>query len=112
MLITTELAIAHCNADESDSVLIAFYLSSAEQEAMDYINRKIYATQDDLDIAVFENTAGESPVVVTPAIQNAILLILGHRFANREDIVIGTISSPLPSGSRSLLMPYRYGMGV
>lgn len=112
MLVTTELAIAHCNADEADAELIAFYLAAAEQEASDFINRKIYATQVELDAAVEAGTAGVAPIVVTAAIRVAILLIVGHRFANREDVVIGTISSPLPNGSRSSLQPYRYGMGA
>lgn len=112
MLVTTEIAIAHCNADESDTELIAFYLEAAEQEAIDFINRKVYATQAALDAAVVAGSAGTAPIVATAAIKNAILLILGHRFANREDVVIGTISSPLPNGSRSLLQPYRYGMGA
>jgi len=112
MLVTPELAIAHCNADEADAQLIAFYLEAAEQEASDFINRKIYATQEELDAAVDADTAGSAPMVVTSAIKNAILLIVGHRFANREDVVIGTISSPLPNGSRSLLQHYRFGMGA
>lgn len=112
MLVTTEIAIAHCNADESDAELIAFYLRVAEQEAIDFINRKVYTTQAELDAAVVAGSAGTAPIVVTAAIEGAILLILGHRYANREDVVIGTSSSDLPRGSRSLLMPYRYGMGA
>jgi hypothetical protein len=51
-------------------------------------------------------------LVINNAIIAACLLILGNLYANREDVVIGTISSELPKGSTSLLMPYRIKMGV
>lgn len=51
-------------------------------------------------------------IVINDAVVAACLLILGNLYANREDVVIGTISSELPMGSKSLLMPYRVGMGA
>jgi len=42
----------------------------------------------------------------------AILLILGHLFANREENVTGTTVDELKMGARSLLAPYRIGLGV
>lgn len=51
-------------------------------------------------------------MVINDAIVAACLLILGSLYANREDVVIGTISSVLPKGSSSLLTPYRIEMGV
>lgn len=46
------------------------------------------------------------------SIQAACLLKLGHLFANREDVVTGTIATELPLASQHLLMPYRIRMGV
>ncbi|MFV3326714.1 head-tail connector protein [Pseudomonas sp. NY15372] len=51
-------------------------------------------------------------MVVNPAIQAACLLKLGHLFANREEVVTGTIATELPLASQHLLMPYRIRMGV
>lgn len=51
-------------------------------------------------------------MVLNPAIQAACLLKLGHLFANREDVVTGTIATELPLASQHLLMPYRIRMGV
>ncbi|HDS0942462.1 TPA: phage gp6-like head-tail connector protein [Pseudomonas putida] len=51
-------------------------------------------------------------MVLNPAIQAACLLKLGHLFANREDVVTGTIATELPVASQHLLMPYRIRMGV
>jgi hypothetical protein len=51
-------------------------------------------------------------IVINPAITAACLLKLGHLFANREEVVTGTIATELPMASRSLLMPYRIRMGL
>ncbi|PLV13073.1 head-tail connector protein [Pseudomonas guariconensis] len=51
-------------------------------------------------------------MVLNPAIQAACLLKLGHLFANREEVVTGTITAELPLASQHLLMPYRIRMGV
>ena len=54
----------------------------------------------------------EYGIVINPAITAACLLKLGHLFANREEVVTGTIATELPLASKSLLMPYRIRMGV
>lgn len=51
-------------------------------------------------------------IVINDAIRAACLLSLGHLYANREDVVTGTITAELPMGSRWLLNPYRTGLGV
>jgi len=51
-------------------------------------------------------------MVVNKAIEAACLLKLGHLYANREEVVSGTIATELPLTSKSLLAPYRIGMGV
>ncbi len=53
-----------------------------------------------------------SGIVTNKAIQAACLLILGHLFANREDVATGVTVAELPMGSRHLLQPYRTGLGV
>lgn len=51
-------------------------------------------------------------IVINKAIVAACLLKLGHLFANREEVVVGSTAVELPLVSKSLLMPYRIGMGV
>jgi hypothetical protein len=54
-------------------------------------------------------------IVLTPVIQAACLLILGHLYTNREDVVAGAgtmTAIALPQGSKFLLAPYRVQMGV
>lgn len=51
-------------------------------------------------------------MVLNAGIQAACLLKLGHLYANREEVVTGTIATELPLASQHLLMPYRIRMGV
>jgi hypothetical protein len=60
-------------------------------------------------IAASETYAG---VVVNPQIDAAILLILGHLFESREDVVVGAPVAALPHGSERLLFPFRVGLGA
>jgi hypothetical protein len=76
------------------------------------MNRQFYGDADALASAVLDGAAGADPILLNPSVRAACLLILGHLYANREDVVTGTIATELPMGFRSLLMPYRIGMGV
>ncbi|PMV79622.1 phage gp6-like head-tail connector protein [Pseudomonas sp. FW306-1C-G01A] len=67
-----------------------------------------FAFKESLDAA----TRVARGMVLNASIQSACLLKLGHLFANREEVVTGTISTELPLASKSLLTPYRVGMGV
>lgn len=46
-------------------------------------------------------------MVVNEAIRAAVLLIVGHLFANREDVVAGVSVAQLPNGADYLLQPYK-----
>jgi len=88
-------------------------VAAAEQvenldDRRDALNRAAQAFENER--AEVEMQAGG--MVVNPAIQAACLLILGHLFANREDVATGVTVAELPMGSRHLLGPYRIRMGV
>ena len=112
MLITPEQALAHLRATADDADMILIYTEAAEQSAVAFLNRQVYADAAALDAAVLAGTAGTSPMVINAALKAAMLLTLGHLYANREDVVIDTTSSELPHGSRALLASYRQGMGA
>lgn len=59
--------------------------------------------------AAAETRAG---MVINSAVQAAILLTLGHLYANREEVVVGASVAQLPQGARQLLQPYRVGLGI
>lgn len=111
-VIPIEQAMQHLRADSEDQAYVALVLEAAEDSASQFLNRHFYADDDALASAVLTGDAGADPILVNPSIRAACLLIAGNLYGNREDIVVGTITSELPIGSRSMLMPYRIGLGV
>lgn len=97
------------NGDGEDD-LISIYLDAAESAAVEFLNRNVYATQEDLEDASEPDEA--CPMVINGPVKAAMLLILGHLYANRENSVVGVSYQELPMGAHSLLWPYRIGLGV
>lgn len=49
-------------------------------------------------------------VVVSPAMVTAVLMTLGHLFANRESVIVGASgagAAEVPQGARDMLRPFR-----
>ena len=46
-------------------------------------------------------------IVVNDTIKSAVLLIVGHLYAHREDVVAGVSVAKLPNGAEWLLAPYK-----
>lgn len=112
-ILTIEQAIEHCRADpDADATMVGLYLNAAMDAAQDYLGRKVYPTKEEMDAAVTAGTAGDEPMVATYAIKAAILLMCGHLYANREDVVAGMQSFAMPHGSRDLLRPHRRSQGI
>ncbi|QRX82247.1 head-tail connector protein [Glaciimonas sp. PAMC28666] len=111
MLITDAQARLHLKLDDPDED-ISLAVQAAELSAQAFMNRNVYADQSALDAAVLAGIAGPSPMVINALIQAGMLLILGHLYANREDVVVGASVSEVPHGSHALLMPYRAQLGV
>ncbi|AIP65334.1 MULTISPECIES: head-tail connector protein [pseudomallei group] len=114
-IVSLELALAHLREDEGVADdLIRIYINAATQSASDYIDRKIYANDEEMQAAIAEQTTDDDPVVANDVIRTAILLTIGKLYAYREDVVAGTSASvmELPSGAKALLFPYRTGLGV
>ena len=106
MLLDLATVKLHLRVDDSaEDALIGLYVTAAEESAMQFLGRTIYATE----LAQGLDTAG---IVINPAIQAALLLIVGHLYANREDVLAGVSVAQLPNGSQYLMQPYRIGMGV
>lgn len=110
--ISTDDAMHHLRAEEDDRAYVELLLAAAEDSASQYMNRRFFADEDSLAQAVLAGEGGKDPILINPSVRAACLLILGSLYANREDVVVGTISSELPMGSRSLMTPYRVGWGV
>ncbi len=54
----------------------------------------------------------QSGIVVNDSTKAASLLIIGHLYANREDVAVDATVAKMPMGSQYLLQPYRVGMGA
>jgi len=111
-VINMAVARHHLRDPEDDDEYLQLLLEAAEQRACDYLNRQFFADADALNSAVAAGSAGESPMLINPAVQAACLLILGHLYANREEVVLGTIATALPMASSALLTPHRIGWGI
>lgn len=111
-VIDTTIALHHLRDPEDDLPYIELLLGAAEDQATQYINRRFYPDADALAAAVLAGDAGNDPILVNDTIRAACLLILGHLYNNREDVVVGTIATAMPMGAKALLTPYRVGWGV
>ncbi|WP_313489172.1 head-tail connector protein [Stutzerimonas nitrititolerans] len=111
-VIDMSIAREHLRDPEDDEAYLVALLSAAEDRAAHYLNRRFFGDVHEMEAAVANGTAGDRPIIINPSITAACLLILGHLYANREDVVTGTIATDLPMGSQALLTPYRVGWGI
>lgn len=111
-LVTLDQVRDHCRASSDDDTLLTLYAEAAEAQAQDFLNRRVFADTAKMADAVLDGAAGDDPMVVTPAIKAAVLLLTGHLYRNREEVITGTIVSEMKEGARALLWPHRVGLGV
>jgi uncharacterized phiE125 gp8 family phage protein len=64
-------------------------------------------TREQMNAVRVRMTAGYSTAMVPHDILAALKLHVGHRYANREDVVIGTIATQLPNAWRVVADRYR-----
>lgn len=65
----------------------------------------VYTRDDAVQI---EYIVGVSdPVSVPPALVQAVLLLVGHWYANRENVIVGTIAMEIPFAAEALCAPWR-----
>jgi len=65
-------------------------------------------TRNEIAAVTIVYTAGYGAAAAVPkAIKQAMLLIFGHWYEHREEIVVGTITSKVPVAANTLLMQYK-----
>ncbi|WP_347911374.1 head-tail connector protein [Pseudomonas grandcourensis] len=80
------------DGDEEDSIITG-YLDAAKAHVAMHCDR----------VLVEATPVEPEEMGLTPDVEQAILLLVGHWYANREAVVIGTISSAVPLAVERLL---------
>ena len=80
------------DGDEEDS-LVAGYFEAAKAHVAMHCDRELVDTVP----------TGPEQMGFTPDVEQAVLLLVGHWHANREAVVVGTISSAVPLAVDRLL---------
>lgn len=95
--------------DYSDEdALLETYSTAAQRYAENHTGRTLYATEAEVPKDSEGLPEDEHALVLDDDITTAILLLIGHWYANRESVVIGTIVSEVPMAVEALLAPYRH----
>lgn len=108
-MLSLELVKAHCNIEADftdDDKLLVVYTGAAVKYVENYTRRKLYES---------ESSEGyqDDPesLLLSDDVKNAMLLLIGQWYENREATNIGNITSALPFATEALLQPYRiYGL--
>ncbi len=110
-MLTAEQVKHHCNIEPEfteDDAWLQARIKAAALYVENYTQRRLYEFADD---PLYQ--ADEDALLYGEDIETAMLLLIGHWYANREAVVVGTnnASAPLDFAVDALLQPYRiYGL--
>jgi len=79
------------DGDEEDG-LIGSYLSAAVEYVQQHCDRRLVDVPE-----------GPEQMALTDDVKQAILLLVGHWYANRESVVVGVSAAEVPMGVPALL---------
>lgn len=103
------LVRSHCRIDDDftgDDNLLEIYTGAAARYVETWTRRKLYKTNDEPGFA-----DDEDRLLLNDDVRTAMLLLVGHWYANREAVVSGNTPAELPLAVEALLQPYRiYGV--
>lgn len=99
----------HCRIDEDDTSedsLLSIYTGAAKRYVETWTRRTLYTTNAEPG---FETD--EYRLLIDDDVRTAMLLLIGHWFANREAVSVGATANTMPLAVEALLQPYRvYGL--
>lgn len=90
-----------------DLVLVKAHLrvDGTEEDALigTYLNGAVEYVQQHCDRRIVEAPEASEQMALTDDVKQAILLLVGHWYANREEVVIGAAANQVPMGVNALL---------
>ena len=90
-----------------DLVLVKAHLrvDGTEEDALigSYLNGAVEYVQQHCDRRIVEAPETSEQMALTDDVKQAILLLVGHWYANREEVVIGAAANQVPMGVNALL---------
>ncbi|MBZ3803275.1 head-tail connector protein [Leclercia adecarboxylata] len=108
-MLTKEQVKRHCNIEQDfteDDIWIETSIKAAARYVETWTRRRLYDTADDPDYLVDPDR-----LLYGEDIEMAMLLLIGHWYANREAVNVGNVTSALAFSTEALLQPYRiYGV--
>uniref|UniRef100_A0AAU7J8V9 Head-tail adaptor Ad1 n=1 Tax=Xanthomonas phage MK21 TaxID=3148942 RepID=A0AAU7J8V9_9CAUD len=111
MPITLAMVQRHINAelveDDEQAYVMDQLLPAAREAASLFLNRNFYDTPEELAAAISAGTSGDYPLITPRAVDQAILLMLGDFYRDRE-----ATGKPVSTSAHNLLYPYRVRVGV
>lgn len=94
--------------ETEDDALLDTYATAAARYIENHTGRTLYATAGAVPVDSEGTVTDDHALVLNDDLVTAMLLIIGTWYANRESVVVGSISSELPMGVKALVEPYRH----
>lgn len=94
--------------ETEEDALLETYANAARRLVENKAGRTLYVTQEEIPKDDEGNVTDEHALVLDDDITTAMLLIIGTWFANRESVVVGTITATLPMAVDALIKPYQH----
>ncbi|MBV7571807.1 head-tail connector protein [Pseudomonas sp. PDM32] len=97
-IVKAHLRVTHDAEDD----LIQGYTEAALNTFELFTNRKLIE-----EGSALPNPVGKA-LLITKSIRQGALLLIGHWYASREAVVVGTITAELPMATNALWAPHRW----
>ncbi|WP_447896044.1 head-tail connector protein [Vreelandella sp. GE22] len=91
--------------DSDEDQLLETYSNAARRHVENFTDRPLFETKEAAAQAILDGIP--HPLVLDDDITTAMLLLINHWYANREAVIVGSITATLPMAVETLLWPYR-----